>query len=67
MKTSRAVFITIFVMSFLNVLTFKHLGIPQGCFTFTCILTLVWLVFDVVVEGDHVHYYNSIRRWIEKW
>lgn len=66
MKTDRAIFITILVMSLLNVITFKTLNIPQGCYTMLSILTSVWIIFDVVYEGDHIKYYNRIKKWFKK-
>lgn len=66
MKTSRAVILTIFVMSMLNVLTFWLEKIPQGCYTMASIVTAAWLVFDFVYEGDHIKYYQKFKNWLER-
>lgn len=46
-KKSTAVLITIFIMSLLNVWTFKVMEIPQGCYTFLCIVTGVLIVMNI--------------------
>ena len=65
MKTLKAVLITIFVMSLLNVLAFKSLDIPQGCYTMSCILSAVMWVFYSVYDGDHIKFYNRIKGWLK--
>jgi hypothetical protein len=52
MKTRRAVMLTIFIMSLLNVLVFAYEHIPQGCYTMMTILSAVGYIFDYFFDDN---------------